>query len=79
MEHEIHETVHIEVLCDVLPHELELANLRQVGDVLLAPGDEIVHRNDFVSFGEKTFGKMRTQETRSTRHKTPHEPYCGPS
>jgi hypothetical protein len=43
--------------------ELEVLTPKQVLDVLQIPGDEVVHGNDMVAFGQKPLAQVRTKET----------------
>ncbi len=58
-----------EGLGDVVPDELEVRVIHQVGDVLLAPGEEIVRADDFVVLLEQAFAEVGSEESGSASDK----------
>ena len=53
----------IDVGGDVVVDELEVGAGAQMGDVVEVAGEEIIHGNDAVSFGQETIAEVRSKET----------------
>ena len=69
VEHQVHRTVDVDVVRDVVLHEHEIAS-GQVRDVVHAPGQQIVDPDDGPAPVEQRLGQMRTDETRRARDHT---------
>ena len=54
--------LNIERLRDVVPDELEVRIAQEVGDVLFAAGEQIVHADDFILLFQQAFTEVGTEE-----------------
>jgi hypothetical protein len=54
--------------------EAEVGTVAQVRDVVLAPGQEVVHAEDAVPFGEEALAEVRAQEAGAAGDDRPGAP-----
>src|SRR6266849_5488249 len=72
MQHVADFSCHPQRLAHVHPLELELPFRRQMAQIALRAGNEIVHRQHFPPFGEQLVAEMRPQKPRPPRHHCTH-------
>ena len=59
----------------VMTNKLELVRVEEVSDILLSSGKKIVEANNFITFGQQSFAKMRTDKSGSAGHENSHSMY----
>ena len=62
MQHRIYWAVDVDVVGDIVIDEGKVFVSSKMGDVPGVAGDEIVHRNDRVAFGQETITEMRANK-----------------
>src|SRR5713226_4024770 len=72
MQHVADFSRHLQRLAHVHLLELELLILRQMAQIALRAGNEIVHRQHVPPFGEQLVAKMRPQKPSPARHHCTH-------
>ena len=72
MQNGVHRAGHINVARDVGPREPEPRVVRQVGNVGLDAGDQIVHRQDVPALGDEPVAQMRTKKPGSACNHRAH-------
>src|SRR5713101_6362889 len=72
MQHVADFSRHLQRLAHVRLLKLEPFILRQMAQVVLSAGNEIVHRQHVPPFGEQLVAKMRPQKPRPARHHCTH-------
>ena len=58
---------------DVVLDEVKPSIGFEVGDVAGVAGHEVVHGDDFVTFGEQPVAQVAAQESRAARDQDPHD------
>jgi hypothetical protein len=53
---------------NVVAQEFETLDVKQMGDLLARPGIKIIDAKDFVALREKSFAKMRADESHASGH-----------
>ena len=56
----------------VMPDKAEMGVPREVGQIFLVAGDEIVHPNDIMTFSDQTVRQMGTEEAGCTSYQNAH-------
>ena len=75
----VHGPVEKDVLRDVVEDEAVFPVSREMGDVPLVPGDEIVETDHFVPFGEKPIGQVAAEEARGSGDDDAHQARPSPT
>lgn len=65
VQHEIQRFIDGDVLGDIVLDEAEIGVTLQVGDVLRAAGDEVIHPDDAHALGEQGVAEVRAEEAGS--------------
>ena len=63
MEHEVHRTIDVDMACDIVTDELEIA-VSQMRDVREIAGQQVVHADHRVPAIEERFAEMGSDESR---------------
>ena len=63
MKYEVHRSVDIDVLTDVVVNKAEPIVVSKVSHVLLRTGDQVVHAEDVTAALEKSIADVRADET----------------
>ena len=79
MQDDIHRFGQVYVIGNIVENETETLVAGQVGDVIAAAGDEVVHGDDAVAIREQAITEMRADETCAAGKKYAHCGYCAPS
>jgi hypothetical protein len=59
MHHDIHIAVDVDVIAHIMVNELKVGVIHMVGNVLVSACQEIIYRNNPMTFCQKTICKMR--------------------
>ena len=66
MQNRINWPFYINVRGDILRNKGKIFVGKQVGNVVRAAGDEVIHANDIISLFEESLAEMRPNKTRTT-------------
>jgi hypothetical protein len=59
MQHRINRAFDIDVVCDILLDKVEIIAPGQMLDIARAAGDEVIHGDDRMAFGQEFVAQMR--------------------
>ena len=72
MEDGVERSVQRDVLGDVVEHERKSLPAFQVSEIAAVARQQVVHRDDLVTFREKPLAEVTSEETGASRHEHSH-------